>query len=391
MAVAVIVSLALVERGRGCGAGARRSARPDGPQARAPRRARRPAASPPAVASGRTSCRSWRRGPDRAARSWPAWPAASWPAFFSFGGFWDVAKLAGEVRDPAAHAAPRPGHRSAPRDPRLRPDERGLHLPRAHRERRPRATAFAAQAGEALFGPAGGRVVRGHRGGRGPRQPGRVHAHGRAARLLRDGARRRCSCARWRERPSALRNARSGRSRSRPASPACSSASARSTTIVAYFVFVTVAFIALTVAGLYRLPRPAAGAYRVPGYPVTPLGFLALLADAPGAPCRGQPAAGRPGRRWWWPWARRSIVTSWRHDATPCRSPKPWRRPDGLDQDDPVHRGRRGAAEGARGTAHALPEGVRARLRATTAARASSRPTPSSPTLSTTPSPPSGP
>jgi basic amino acid/polyamine antiporter, APA family len=47
--------------------------------------------------------------------------------------------------------------------------------------------------------------------------------------------------------------------------------------IVAYFVFVTVAFIALTVAGLYRLPRPAAGAYCVPGYPVTPLGFLALL------------------------------------------------------------------------------------------------------------------
>ena len=28
-------------------------------------------------------------------------------------------------------------------------------------------------------------------------------------------------------------------------------------TIVAYFVFVTVAFLALTVAGLYRLPRPS--------------------------------------------------------------------------------------------------------------------------------------
>ena len=47
--------------------------------------------------------------------------------------------------------------------------------------------------------------------------------------------------------------------------------------IVAYFIFITVAFIALTVAGIYRLPRPAPGAYRVPGYPVTPLGFLALL------------------------------------------------------------------------------------------------------------------
>jgi APA family basic amino acid/polyamine antiporter len=49
-------------------------------------------------------------------------------------------------------------------------------------------------------------------------------------------------------------------------------------TIVAYFVFVTVVFLALTVAGLYRLPRPEPGAYRVPGWPVTPLVFLAMLA-----------------------------------------------------------------------------------------------------------------
>jgi len=48
--------------------------------------------------------------------------------------------------------------------------------------------------------------------------------------------------------------------------------------IVAYFVFVTIAFIGLTVASLYRLPRPSGAAYRVPGYPWTPAGFLALLA-----------------------------------------------------------------------------------------------------------------
>ena len=47
--------------------------------------------------------------------------------------------------------------------------------------------------------------------------------------------------------------------------------------IIAYFIFVTVAFVALTVAGLYRMPRPACGSFRVPGYPVTPLAFLALL------------------------------------------------------------------------------------------------------------------
>jgi APA family basic amino acid/polyamine antiporter len=47
--------------------------------------------------------------------------------------------------------------------------------------------------------------------------------------------------------------------------------------IVSCFMFVTVAFVALTVVGLFRLPRPAADAFRVPGYPVTPLGFLVLL------------------------------------------------------------------------------------------------------------------
>jgi APA family basic amino acid/polyamine antiporter len=46
--------------------------------------------------------------------------------------------------------------------------------------------------------------------------------------------------------------------------------------IVAYFVFVTVAFLALTVAGLYRLPPPEP-THRVPGWPVTPLAFLAML------------------------------------------------------------------------------------------------------------------
>jgi APA family basic amino acid/polyamine antiporter len=46
--------------------------------------------------------------------------------------------------------------------------------------------------------------------------------------------------------------------------------------IVAYFVFVTVVFLAVTVAGLYRLPPPEAS-HRVPGWPLTPLVFLAML------------------------------------------------------------------------------------------------------------------
>jgi len=46
--------------------------------------------------------------------------------------------------------------------------------------------------------------------------------------------------------------------------------------VVAYFVFVTVAFLALTVGGLFLLPPPAT-VPRVPGWPWTPAVFLAML------------------------------------------------------------------------------------------------------------------
>jgi APA family basic amino acid/polyamine antiporter len=46
--------------------------------------------------------------------------------------------------------------------------------------------------------------------------------------------------------------------------------------IVAYFVFVTVAFIAASVAALYRLGEPPAGLFRTPGRRVTPAIFVAL-------------------------------------------------------------------------------------------------------------------
>jgi APA family basic amino acid/polyamine antiporter len=51
-------------------------------------------------------------------------------------------------------------------------------------------------------------------------------------------------------------------------------------TIISYFVFVVVIFIALTVAALFVLRRraPVNVAYRTPGYPVTPIVFLLLIA-----------------------------------------------------------------------------------------------------------------
>jgi APA family basic amino acid/polyamine antiporter len=50
--------------------------------------------------------------------------------------------------------------------------------------------------------------------------------------------------------------------------------------IIAYFVFVAVAFLGLTVAGLFflRARREAAGlSLRAPGYPFTPIAFLAMV------------------------------------------------------------------------------------------------------------------
>jgi basic amino acid/polyamine antiporter, APA family len=48
-------------------------------------------------------------------------------------------------------------------------------------------------------------------------------------------------------------------------------------TIVAYFVFITVVFIAATVGSVFVLRRRDP-AFHVPGYPVTPIVFLALVA-----------------------------------------------------------------------------------------------------------------
>jgi APA family basic amino acid/polyamine antiporter len=51
--------------------------------------------------------------------------------------------------------------------------------------------------------------------------------------------------------------------------------------IVAYFIFVTVLFLGLTVAGLFIVRRgsaPTASLPLTPGYPVTPLLFLFLVA-----------------------------------------------------------------------------------------------------------------
>lgn len=196
-------------------------------------------------------------------------------AFFSFGGWWDTAKVAGEIKDPP---------RTLPRALVL-----GVAIVTAMYVLTSAAfiylvpidavasgEAFAAQAGTVLFGEAGGRalaaiVV--------------VAVMSSLAGLMMAAPRVYFAMARDRLFPQAIAavHARFGT----PARAILLQAVLASLLvfvgtfgqIIAYFIFVTVGFIGLTVAGLFVLRRregPPAG-FRVPFYPLTPLTFLALV------------------------------------------------------------------------------------------------------------------
>jgi basic amino acid/polyamine antiporter, APA family len=192
-------------------------------------------------------------------------------AFFSFGGWWEAARMAGEVRDP---------QRTLPRVfvagiaivtlvyvlssmafiGVLSPGPAG------------EADAFAARLGELLFGPAGGTflaigVV--------------ISVLGSLTAIMLASPRVYVALAR-----DGLFPARLARLHPRLGTPVAAivlQAALASvlvlvgtfSDIVAYFVFVTVAFIAASVAALYRLPPPATG-YRTPWRRVTPAVFIGL-------------------------------------------------------------------------------------------------------------------
>ena len=194
-------------------------------------------------------------------------------AFFSFGGFWDVAKIGGEIKEPA---------RTLPRALALGvgtativyilTSAAFIHL--VPIEAVSGGAAFAAQAGAALFGANGGRVFA---------AIVLIAIAGSLAAVLMTAPRVYYAMARDGLFPGPV-----GRLHPRFGTPVraivlqaalgCAAVGlATFDAIVAYFIFVTVAFVALTVAGIYRLPRPAGGTFRIPGYPVTPLAFLMLL------------------------------------------------------------------------------------------------------------------
>jgi APA family basic amino acid/polyamine antiporter len=196
-------------------------------------------------------------------------------AFFSFGGWWDLSKVAGEVRDP---------ERTLPRAlvygvtiltvVYLLTSAAFIYL--VPLEQVTSAETFAAQAGEALFGRMGGQVLSGIV---------IVAVLGSLAAVVMSSPRVYFAMARDRLfiPAAAAIHPRYGT----PARAIVIQASLASllvllgtfNTIISYFIFVVVIFIALTVIALFVLRRKLPGdlAFRTPGYPATPIIFLVLI------------------------------------------------------------------------------------------------------------------
>jgi basic amino acid/polyamine antiporter, APA family len=202
----------------------------------------------------------------------PALAAGFVVAFFSFGGWWEAARMAGEVRDPA---------RTLPRAFVLGiAVVTGLYMltsavfmrlvPPAESHS---SEAFAAAVGERLFGEAGGAILA---------AAVIVSVVGSLAAVILLTPRTYVALAR-----DGLLPARIGRLHPRLGTPVTAIALQAAlavilvslgsfSDIVAYFVFVTVAFIALSVASLYRLPAPPEGTFRTPWRRLTPAVFVGL-------------------------------------------------------------------------------------------------------------------
>jgi APA family basic amino acid/polyamine antiporter len=193
-------------------------------------------------------------------------------AFFSFGGWWEAARMAGEVRDP---------QRTLPRAFVL-----GILVvtavyvltsavlmalvPVSHEGP---ATAFAARVGERLFGPEGGAVMA---------VAVCLSVAGSLAAVMLSSPRTYVALARDGLFPRPF-----GESHPALGTPvlAITVQAVLATVmvllgtfsdIVAFFVFVTVAFVAASVSALYRIGPPADGAFETPARRVTPAVFVGL-------------------------------------------------------------------------------------------------------------------
>jgi APA family basic amino acid/polyamine antiporter len=197
-------------------------------------------------------------------------------AFFSFGGWWDVGKMAGEVRDPG---------RTLPRAllagilvvtaAYVLTSAVFLYLVPVSEVTNDQA--FAARVGEALFGRAGGMVFAG---------VVIVAVLGSLASILMGAPRVYYAMARdglFLPGVAAVhpRFGTPARAVVIQAALACLlAASGTFEQILGYFFFPAVAFLGLTVAAVFVLRHrsPGLAAFRTPGYPVTPLLFLVPVA-----------------------------------------------------------------------------------------------------------------
>ena len=195
-------------------------------------------------------------------------------AFFAFGGWWEIPKLAGEARDPA---------RTVPRALAIGVSiitaiyilTSAVFLYLVPLDRVTSGETFAAQAGEALFGAAGGKVfalivivaVLGSLLGLLMALPRVYYA------MARDGV--------FFKSVGVVHPRFGTPARAIVIQAAVASVYVALGTfnqIIAYFVFVTVLFVGLTVAGLFQIRRRSpASVYRTWGYPLTPALFLVLV------------------------------------------------------------------------------------------------------------------
>lgn len=206
----------------------------------------------------------------------PALAGGTVAAFFSFGGWWDVTKVAGEVRDPA-RTLPRALIYGVMIVTLVYILTSAVFLYLVPLEAVTSSETFAAQAGEVLFGRAGAQVFS---------AIVVVTVLGSLAAIIMSAPRVYFAMARdgLFISPAAEIHPRFGT----PARAIALQALLASllvalgsfNQIVAYFIFVVVIFIALTVAALFLLRRKSAPKphYLTPGYPVTPVIFLLLVA-----------------------------------------------------------------------------------------------------------------
>lgn len=197
-------------------------------------------------------------------------------AFFSFGGWWDVTKLAGEVREPA-RTLPRALIYGVVVVTMVYILTSAVFLYLVPLQAVSSGETFAAQAGEALFGKAGGQVFS---------LIVVVAVLGSLAALIMSAPRVYFAMARdgLFLPAAAVLHPRFG-TPTRAIGIQALLASilvmlGSFNEIISYFIFVVVVFLALTVAALFVLRRKGskAGVYLTPGYPVTPVIFLLLVA-----------------------------------------------------------------------------------------------------------------